>query len=60
MLGINSQTAECKNLRKMTFEKGSGNVFTDIGFANPGREPLMAHLTLQIYCIINSAVAILL
>ena len=34
-------------------EKGSGNVFADIGFANPEREQLKAHLTLQIYRIIR-------
>ena len=37
----------------MTFEKSSGNVFADIGFANPEREQLKAHLTLQIYRIIK-------
>ena len=31
------------------FEKGSGNVFADLGFANPEQEQLKAHLTLQIY-----------
>jgi predicted XRE-type DNA-binding protein len=30
-------------------EKGSGNVFRDLGFANPEQEQLKAHLTLQIY-----------
>ena len=40
--------------RRMMFEKGSGNVFADIGFANPEREQLKAHLTLQIYRIIKS------
>ena len=30
-------------------EEGSGNVFTDLGFANPEQEQLKAHLTLQIY-----------
>ena len=29
-----------KKQRRMTFEKSSGNVFTDIGFANPERERL--------------------
>ena len=38
----------------MTFEKSSGNVFADLGFANPEREQLMAHLTRQIYHIIKS------
>ena len=30
-------------------EEGSGNVFADLGFANPEQEQLKAHLTLQIY-----------
>ena len=42
-----------KNEKKMTFEKSSGNVFADLGFANPEREQLKAHLTLQIYRIIK-------
>ena len=42
-----------KKRRHMTFEKSSGNVFADIGFANPEREQLKAHLTLQIYRIIK-------
>jgi len=36
-----------KKRSRMTFEKGSGNVYADIGFANPEREQLKAHLTLQ-------------
>ena len=43
-----------KKQRRMTFEKGSGNVFADMGFAHPEREQLKAHLTLQIYRIIKS------
>ena len=43
-----------KKRRRMTFEKSGGNVFADIGFANPEREQLKAHLTLQIYRIIKS------
>ena len=42
-----------KKRKRMTFEKSSGNVFTDIGFANPEREQLKAYLTLQIYRIIK-------
>jgi predicted XRE-type DNA-binding protein len=42
-----------KKPRLVTFEKGSGNVFADIGFANPEREQLKAHLTLKIYRIIK-------
>ena len=30
-------------------EEGSGNVFADLGFANPEQEQLKAHLTLQVY-----------
>ncbi len=30
-------------------EESSGNVFADLGFPNPEREKLKAHLTLQIY-----------
>jgi len=43
-----------KKQRRITFEKGSGNVFADIGFAYPEREQLKAHVTLQIYRIIKS------
>ncbi len=43
-----------KKQERVTFEKSSGNVFADIGFANPEREQLKAHLTLQIYRIIKS------
>ena len=43
-----------KKRGRMTFEKSSGNVFADIGFANPEREQLKARLTLQIYRIIKS------
>jgi predicted XRE-type DNA-binding protein len=32
---------------------GSGNVFADLGFANPAREQLKARLTLQIYRLIK-------
>jgi len=42
-----------KKQRRMIFEKSSGNVFADIGFAHPEREELKAHLTLQIYRIIK-------
>lgn len=34
-------------------ETSSGNVFADLGFPNPERELLKAHLTLQIYRIIK-------
>ena len=42
-----------KKKNRVTFEKSSANVFADIGFANPEREQLKAHLTLQIYRIIK-------
>lgn len=35
-------------------EKSSGNLFADLGFPNPERELLKAHLTLQIYRLIKS------
>lgn len=34
-------------------EEGSGNVFADLGFANPEQERLKAHLTLEIYRILK-------
>lgn len=34
-------------------EIGSGNVFADLGFANPGKELLKAHFTLAIYKLIK-------
>jgi len=46
-------TMPTKKKNRVTFEKSSGNVFADIGFANPEREQLKAHLTLQIYRIIK-------
>jgi len=42
-----------KKQKRVTFEKSSGNVFADIGFPNPEREQLKAHLTLQIYRIVK-------
>jgi len=35
-------------------EKGSGNVFADLGLPNPEQELLKAHLTLQIYKVIKA------
>jgi len=46
-------TMPAKKRNRVTFEKSSGNLFADIGFANPEREQLKAHLTLQIYRIIK-------
>ena len=34
-------------------EEGSGNVFADLGFANPEQERLKANLTLEIYKILK-------
>jgi predicted XRE-type DNA-binding protein len=34
--------------------RGSGNVFADLGFANPAREELKARLILQIYRLIKA------
>ncbi len=33
--------------------EGSGNVFADLGLANPEQERLKAHLTLEIYKILK-------
>jgi hypothetical protein len=35
-------TTAIKKRKRTTFEKSSGNVFADIGFANPEREQLKA------------------
>ena len=42
-----------KKKTKVSVEEGSGNVFADLGLANPEREQLKAHLTLQIYRLIK-------
>jgi len=42
-----------KRKKKITVERGSGNVFADLGLAHPEREQLKAHLTLQIYRLIR-------
>lgn len=36
------------------YEESSGNVFADLGFPNPEKELLKAHLTLQIYKLIKA------
>lgn len=36
------------------YEESSGNVFKDLGFPNPERELLKAHLTMQIYTLIKA------
>ncbi len=38
---------------KIRIEEGSGNVFADLGFPNPEREQLKAHLALRIYRIVK-------
>lgn len=38
---------------KITVEKGSGNVFADLGLPNAEREQLKARLTLEIYRLIK-------
>lgn len=43
-----------KRKTAIVMDRGSGNVFADLGLANPEREQLKAHLTLQIYRIIKA------
>ncbi len=38
---------------KIPIRAGTGNIFRDLGFANPEREQLKARLTLQIYRLIK-------
>ena len=38
---------------KIRVKEGSGNIFADLGFANPEREEVKARLTLQIYRLIK-------
>lgn len=42
-----------KRNAKIRVKKSRGNIFADLGFANPAREELKAHLTLQIYRLIK-------
>jgi len=42
-----------KRSAKIRVREGSGNIFADLGFANPEREELKARLTLQIYRLIK-------
>ena len=39
---------------KIRVKEGSGNIFADLGFANPEREELKARFTLQIYRLIKA------
>jgi predicted XRE-type DNA-binding protein len=43
-----------KKNAKIRVKEGSGNVFADLGFANPEREEIKARLTLQIYRLIKA------
>jgi len=43
-----------KENAKIRVKEGSGNVFADLGFANPEREELKARLILQIYRLIKA------
>ncbi|MDZ7737344.1 MAG: helix-turn-helix transcriptional regulator [Gammaproteobacteria bacterium] len=40
-------------MSKIDYEKGSGNVFADLGFSDSGQELLKARLTYEIYSIIE-------
>lgn len=40
-------------MRRIKYEKGSGNVFADLGFPDSEQELLKAHLTYEIYKIID-------
>jgi len=42
-----------KRNSKIRVKEGSGNIFADLGFANPEREEIKARLTLQIYRLIK-------
>jgi predicted XRE-type DNA-binding protein len=42
-----------KKTKRIRIQKGSGNVFADLGLPNPEREMLRAHLTLQIHRLIK-------
>jgi predicted XRE-type DNA-binding protein len=42
-----------ESMKKIRFEKGSGNVFADLGLPNAGQELLKARLTYEIYRIIE-------
>ena len=42
-----------KKKTRIGVKNGTGNVFADLGFANPEREELKARLTLQIYRLIK-------
>ncbi len=47
------KTKQKKHVEKIEHEKGSGNVFADLGFENPEDELAKSDLTAQISCIIK-------
>lgn len=58
MLNIYTRDGKMKrkkktNIKEIEYEKGSGNVFADLGFENPDVELAKADLTAQISCIIK-------
>jgi predicted XRE-type DNA-binding protein len=48
-----SGRTDVKNKGRFAVRTGTGNVFADLGFANPERETLKAQLILQIYRLIR-------
>ena len=42
-----------KRKTRIRVREGTGNIFADLGFANPEREQLKARLTLEIYRLIK-------
>jgi len=43
-----------KKNSKIKVEDGSGNVFADLGFANPEQELIKAYLTFEIYKVVKA------
>jgi predicted XRE-type DNA-binding protein len=48
-MGTTKKKTTNKATTTVMVTESSGNVFADLGFANPEQEQLKAHLTLQIY-----------
>lgn len=48
------RTSPRRRTSGVAFEESTGNVFADLGLANPERELLKARLTLEIYRIIKA------
>ena len=42
-----------KRKTRIPVKESTGNIFADLGFANPEREQLKAHLTVQIYRLVK-------